>query len=358
MKRNHAIDVLRGYCIVMMITSHVGVATYINSGIHVLRFVSGAEGFVFLSGLVLGMVYKWKLDTDESNSPYIAIWRRAAKIWVIHILTVLAALTLNRYWLHLPDMPDISGYSVFRILWLTLILKIQPAHLLNILPLYVFLLAGTPLVLYQLKKGRVWWLSAASISVFIWTQWEPGLGHWVLPSSGGDAFPPLSWQILFVPGLCLGWYQHAIHAKLLHPYRKVITWIVGIGCVAILIVAAIQTASFQFYNHELWDLYLWERHPLRFGRVIYFLVSVTLFYLMAQWYVRKPKLPQFPMDILATLGRNSLYAFIVHVILAFAISKWQINPDRWLLMESVPAGMIAIVYLLAKYKVGRKFIPN
>ncbi len=358
MKRNTAIDVLRGYCIVMMITSHVGVATYFNSGVHFLRFVSGAEGFVLLSGLVLGMVYKWKLDVDSTYAPFIAIWRRAAMIWAVHCTLVLAALALNERWLHLPDMPDVSGYGVLRTVWLTVIMRLQPAHLLNILPLYVFLLAATPFILYLLKHGRIGWVMAVSMSVFIWTQWEPGLGHWVLSSSGGDAFPPLSWQGLFIPGLCIGWYHHTIHAKILEPHRKAVTLAMGLVCIVILIIAAVQTATFQFYNHELWDLYLWERHPLRFGRLIYFMVSVSLFYLLAQWWLSKPKLPRFLFNVLATLGRNSLYAFIVHVILAFSISKWQPSPDRWILLESVPIGMILIVYLMAKYKVGRKWIPN
>src|SRR4051794_34258312 len=61
-RRNVIIDVLRGYCILMMITSHTGTDSFVNGGLHFLRFVSGAEGFVFLSGLVLGMVYRRKLD--------------------------------------------------------------------------------------------------------------------------------------------------------------------------------------------------------------------------------------------------------------------------------------------------------
>src|SRR5258708_1757472 len=111
-RRNVAIDVLRGYCIVMMITSHTGTSTYVNNGVHLLRFVSGAEGFVFLAGLVLGMVYRRKLDADSPMNSYKAMWKRAGLIWAVHCVAVLLAVSLNSTIFHYDDIPDVRPLGI------------------------------------------------------------------------------------------------------------------------------------------------------------------------------------------------------------------------------------------------------
>jgi hypothetical protein len=357
-RRNVAIDVLRGYCIVMMITSHTGTSTYVNNGVHLLRFVSGAEGFVFLAGLVLGMVYRRKLNADSAINSYKAMWKRAGLIWAVHCVAVLLAVSLNSFVFHYDDIPDVRPLGILSTLWLTASLQLQPGHLLNILPLYVFLLGAAPLAFEMMRRGKTPWLLAASFAVFIYSQWVPGIGRWVHPVSGGDAFPALTWQALFIPGLCIGYYHATLRAAILNPYRRQLLWGLGILCAIVLVVVTVQTPTFQFYNHEAWDLYLWERHPLRFGRVFYFLLSTGFFYLLAQWWQKRPRLPQFPLDALATLGRNSLYAFLVHIIFAFVLGMLQIPPERWLLLELIPLGTVIGVYFMARYKVARRWIPN
>jgi len=52
-------------------------------------------------------------------------------------------------------------------------------------------------------------------------------------------------------------------------------WGLGIACALTILLVAVQTPTFQFYNHEAWDLFLWERHPLRLGRVLYFFLAVS-----------------------------------------------------------------------------------
>lgn len=356
--RNVIIDVLRGYCIVMMISSHVGPDSYINGGVHFLRFVSGAEGFVFLSGLVLGMVYRRKLDAAPAMNSYKAIWRRAAMLWGVHCAMVVGALTLNQLWLHYLDLPNIAGVSCLKVLWLTATLQLQPGHGLNILPLYVFLLSFAPLAFEMIRRGKTLILMAASVGVFFYCQWQPGLGSWAHELSGGEAFPPLAWQVLFVTGVCIGYHQALIRSTVLKNYRSRLRWGLGIALVVVAFGVVIQSTSFQFYDHEKWDLFLWERHPLRMGRVLYFLLSISAFYFMAQaWWTRK-WLPRFPLEVLATLGRNSLYAFLLHVVIGFGLAQFQVPLDQWFAIEAIPIATLGVIYLMARYQVGRRWIPN
>jgi hypothetical protein len=357
-RRNEVIDVLRGYCIVMMIASHSAPDSFVNGGAHFLRFVSGAEGFVFLSGLVLGMVYRRKLDAAPARDSYRAIWRRAGMLWAAHCVLVVTALTANRLWFHYGDLPDPFAVGIPKLLWLTATLQLQPGHGLNVLPLYVFLLGAAPLAFEMLRRGKSLLLAALSSGVFLYSQYEPGLGSWAHALSGGEAFPIPAWQVLFIAGLSAGFHRGLIQSTVLARYRSWLRWCLGLAVALVAFAVVIQSAQFQFYDHAAWDSILWERHPLRAGRVVYFLLSVSAFYLLAQaWWSRK-WLPRMPLDVLATLGRNSLYAFLLHILFGFVAAQFPVTLDQWLAIELVPISIIATIYLMARYQVARRWIPN
>jgi hypothetical protein len=357
-RRNITIDVLRGWCIVLMIAGHTGTDTAVNNSLHILRFVSGAEGFVFLAGVVLGMVYRRRLDAAPALESYRKIWSRAGMLWCVHFATVILGVYIGRYHLGLKDLPSIVELGVPKFLWLTATLQFQPGHALNVLPLYILLLAGTPIVLEAMRRGYTWQILAASAGLLLYTQYQPGLGAMVHESSGGDAFPIPAWQGLFVPGLAVGYHHAVLRSGFLNRWRTLLTWTLGVTVAAAALIVGLQTESFQLYDHAAYDLLLWERHPLRLGRIAYFLVSVGAFYLLAQAWQRRRDLPQFPLRMLAVLGRNSLYAFIVHIAIAFWFASLRIPQENWLMLELLPVLAIALTYLLARYQVARRFIPN
>src|SRR5574342_986285 len=57
-KRDLRVDLLRGFAVFMMVVDHFGGSSwlYLITGGNAF-FTSGAEAFVFISGLVVGMVY-------------------------------------------------------------------------------------------------------------------------------------------------------------------------------------------------------------------------------------------------------------------------------------------------------------
>jgi len=56
--RDLRLDLLRGFCVFAMIADHVGGDSYAHAITGAGEFfISAAEGFVFLSGFVMGMVY-------------------------------------------------------------------------------------------------------------------------------------------------------------------------------------------------------------------------------------------------------------------------------------------------------------
>ncbi len=356
-KRNVTIDILRGYCIVMMITSHISPNSLVNQCIHFQQFISGAEGFVFLSGLVLGLVYRRKLDAFPAVQSYVKIWKRALMIWGVHCIIVLGALVANVWVFHFPDIPDIRSLGVLHAIWITISLQMQPGHMLNILPMYVILLVIAPLAFEMLRKGKTGWLVFLSAAMFAYTQFNPAFLTWGDPNLGGVAFPPVMWQVLFIAGMCIGYHSNLIRTTILDRNRNEITWILGGLVLLMMVITLYHTPHFAFYRHTKWDLFLWQREPLRFGRVLYFMLSVSFFYLLVQ-RLQKLFFTRRVMNALSMLGRNSLYSFIVHLGIAFVVGALMMIATDRVSLELSPVFTVALVYFMAKYQVGRKFIPN
>lgn len=356
-KRNVTIDILRGYCIIMMITSHISPNSLVNQCVHFQRFISGAEGFVFLSGLVLGLVYRRKLDAFSAVQSYVKIWKRALMIWAVHCIIVLGALVSNIWVFHFSDIPDIRSLGVFHSIWLTITLQMQPGHMLNILPMYVVLLGIAPLVFEMLRRRKTGLLVFISVSLFLYTQVNPAFLTWGDPNLGGIAFPPVMWQVLFIAGMCIGYHSNLIRTTILDRNRRALTWLLGGLVLLMMVITLFHTPHFAFYNHTKWDLFLWQREPLRFGRVLYFMLSVSFFYLLVQ-RLHNLSFTRRVMNALSLLGRNSLYSFIVHLGFAFMVGMLMMIATDRVSLELSPVFTVLMVYFMAKYQVGRKFIPN
>jgi len=354
--RNVVLDVLRGYCVVMMITGHVGTETHINHSIHFLRFVSGAEGFVFLSGLVLGLVYRRRVANSVLGA-YANLWRRAAMIWLVHVTLVLGAAGLNgRLYSH-ADIPAVSQFGWKRYVLLTASLQMQPGHALNILPLYVLLIGAAPLALELLRRRLTLVLLSLSMGGLIWSQYQPGALSFV-HASCGDGFPPLAWQGLFFPGMIIGYHYAFIRDRIIAPYRTALLYGLVALTACIAVVVWVQTPSFEFYDHVRWDLALFNRHPLRLGRVAYFLISIAALYLVVQVALGKSRLLQPPLQALALLGKNSLYSFITHILISLPLTDVVGGSQPGIASEAATALTVALVYVMARYQVGRPIIPN
>src|SRR5438067_8457816 len=62
-KRDLRVDLLRGFCIFAMVVDHFGGDSWLYSITGGNRFyVSAAEGFIFISGFILGQAYRAKRD--------------------------------------------------------------------------------------------------------------------------------------------------------------------------------------------------------------------------------------------------------------------------------------------------------
>jgi hypothetical protein len=93
--------------------------------------------------------------------------------------------------------PELAhGLSSF---WRVLFLDALPSNL-NILPLYMVLLRGFPLI-YLMMRVSLWLTLALSASLWLLINLDPSINfpNWLDPD--GWYFDPLAWQFLFTLGL-------------------------------------------------------------------------------------------------------------------------------------------------------------
>lgn len=219
MNRMVVLDGFRGLFLLLMALLHFNGLTeswlgYLHHG--KFGWVEDAQGFVFISGLVVGLVYGRKyLRAPSLGAIFPAILARVRTIYAHQaalILILLAAALL------LGEMagPDLAPYreAPFTFSLASLMLISSSANM-GILPMYVFFLLATPFAFWALHRGQVAPFFAAII--LAWTAAQTNLagmlfyqGQLALIEQGVEArfglyFSLLGWQALFFCGLYVGY---------------------------------------------------------------------------------------------------------------------------------------------------------
>ena len=315
MRRDIRLDTLRGVMLVLMMIFHwpgpVRRLTHEPVG-----FVSAAEGFVFLSGLIAGMVYgRVGLDKGNRTLQQRAL-RRARDIYLYHVIPLfvvwIVAISITETW----EFWGAGIPYVYMKPWTTLVsgmlLLYQPMFF-DILPMYVIFVLLMPLIIQQLLLGRrkmvllgsagLWVLS----QIGIWAWSGELLGH-VLPVDLGT-FDPFAWQMLFVWGLCLGFWRLTYDGVSI--FTRPVPVVMAAGVAGILFLVRyrfIPPGAPVAYDHPLVDISTLA--PLRL------LNFIVLAYLVGFVAVRFRRLLTWRW--LAFLGQHSLQVFTFHLVIVYA----------------------------------------
>ncbi|MCR4458703.1 OpgC domain-containing protein [Pseudescherichia sp. L3] len=379
--RDLRIDLMRGIALVMMVVAHTEVMSIFNIFTwERFGLTTGAEGFVILSGFMLGMLNRARLHKVVLLTVSWGLYLRAWKIYRVNIIIILSFLGLayipfiNVFEVtHFTDRFSGTSWSLYPVTpqiketWFNIVLYLQIGpHQTQILGLYIFLLLLSPLFLGMLQKGKVLWLLSLSLLVYgCWQRWPVR----VTAAEFEFAFPLLAWQFIFVLGMSCGWYKEELISFARTPPGKVaITAMVLValilGFVAqnhtnpfmppALLMHTISPADFNAFYHT------WAAKnglgPIRVLNDICLMVTVYLLltwgwqpiYRLAGWF-------------LIPLGQRSLYTFILHVYVVLVVSQFvtfDLWRQDWIMNTFVHAAALGALWLMAKYNVGARWIPN
>ena len=242
MARRVELDWLRGLLLVLMTVTHLP-TWYSSHWGQPFGFVSAAEGFVFVSALLVGAVYGRMARERGMAAMSRRVWYRAAKIYAAHVglllflLLFLVPVAVHRNAAAITDLASFYLAHPRTGLVGGLLLAYDPP-LLDILPMYVVFLAASPFVVRGVRRFGAAPVVAGSAAV--WLTAQLGLGpvlHHVLVAATGvpvpydqtGAFSWLAWQLLWVIGLCAGLASDARPDR----FRPPRSWLLLAGAVAV-----------------------------------------------------------------------------------------------------------------------------
>jgi hypothetical protein len=319
-QRRPELDALRGLFLVWMTLTHLPTrfSDFVNQPI---GFVSSAEGFVFLSALLVSRVYM-RLAMEDESALRTKLWRRSLKIYAYHLLmlalafTVAAAYAVTTHRAAIYNLLDFYlAHPFVAIVGSVLLLYCPP--LLDILPMYVIFLFFTPVVLSSaVRKG--WGRILATSGVF-WLFAQFGLRdlvhnivvhvtHLPIPLQETGAFNLFAWQAIWIVGLWLG----AKSAMGDVPLKRIPGYAVAICALVCLFFIGVRH---EWLGPHLTQQALgmkldkWQIGPLR---VINLVTFTIVFYWLRKYVWRAVSVEPF-----LTLGKASLHVFCAHIFFVF-----------------------------------------
>lgn len=319
-KRDLRIDLLRGYAMLAIIIDHVGGDQSwlfsITGGNAFLA--SAAEGFIFMSGLVTGIVYAGAAAKGLGNA-LVKVLLRARRLYVFTVcltlgLPILAGL-LQLDW-NLPYQ-DVGVAD-----WLVSVLTLHRTYFLaDVIMTYALLFPGAALALLLIVQGYTRWVLAGSW--LLWLLWQIWPQYATVPwdIADNDVFHLAAWQVVFFTALVIGVHRRAILAQL---NRLAPAW--GAALSLPLIAASIGFYHFRYEivaqllpGHDA-DAVLemaFGKGDVRPGRLLVF--GVIAFFAFSGVTLLWRPLCRIAGWLLLPLGQHSLAAYTIQMaVVAFA----------------------------------------
>jgi hypothetical protein len=342
------VDGFRGFFLVFMMVIHANQVLDTNIGKfnhHYFGWVEDAQGFVFLSGLVVGLVYGGRYLRHGFAAMRAGIWRRIGTIYshqVGLILLFLGSALLAR---HLALAPGVLGpYADEPVLFtaLSALLLTGSMHM-GILPMYIFFMLATPAALWLLRAGRLqtyvaisaalWGIAQLDLTDHLLEVLEARLAATGHPIHLGIFFNVLGWQALFFGGLFIGFQMAG--RKLALPFLATPDGHAAfLCCVALFAVLGLyDRIVFDAWFGEAFSAAILAKTDRGNFSLIYLLAFVTDLYIVAWLLGPGRTAPQrlwrkasavlvavVSFRPLVFLGQHSLHVFSAHIVLVYILA--------------------------------------
>lgn len=315
-------DFFRGLMLVIMMFNHLMYfplnslkSTIYPFTYETFGFFTAAEGFIFLSGLVLGVVYTKKLKKQGKLAFDTALYKRALFVYKYHIgsflfVTLLFYIPLyNTYWSDSWEsqrmLRDAPFYTFLKAIFL-----LHQTNLLDILSLYVLYILMVPSMTNLLNNNRHKLFFFCIILLWSFGQFRPQLYLESISSFHFGWFEAFSWQSLFFIGYFIG-YQYSMQKIIPFKFNKILFQLS-------LTIFLLGFFFKHFYSiPKAYDT-LFSVRNLGLFRIVNFLALAYLIYL-----VSKRKSHWFKSSFFIQLGQNSIYVFVYHIGLCYALNPLQ-----------------------------------
>ena len=345
--RDLRLDLFRGIALFLIFVDHIPGNMLSNFTLQSIGFSDAAEIFIGISGYTAALVYGRRMLERGMVIATVKILHRVWQLYVAHIFILVVFTALVAYNTLASEQAVYSKtlrvakffaephLAVIR----ALELRFQPAFL-DILPLYIVLLAGFPLALLLLRRHPLAAL-VPSLAIYV-AAYAFGLSLHGYPGYHPWFFNPLAWQFLFVIGTACG-YVRVTGRKIPAP-----PWLVGLALMILLGSAVIRLS---WTIHGLWETFpavlitpLWpiDKTNLAPIRLVHFLalaIVVVRFVPADARFLRSRS-----AQPIIRCGQQSLQVFCLGILLSvlgyFLFAEWSDSLTAQLVVNIAGVGMM------------------
>ncbi len=385
-RRDLRIDFCRGAVMFILVVNHIEIFSIHNLLVwERIGVVSGGEGFVILSGVVLGLVHRRRLETGSWSQSAGHLLARAFQLYRVSLLMIVSVALLSLLpFLNtevIQTFVDQGSGTVYPLYpswkaglnhWMgsLVMLRIGP-HQFQIMGLYVCLLMASPLALWMFLRKK-----SGTVLAISWILYLANAAFPVRPTAAQFeyGFPLLAWQLIFFHGLFFGFY-----------WKQIADYFRGRKATAVYSVSFLLFLGFLFFTwnnpnpglpswyrlsfissdtfHSLYQSYF-TKNRLGILRLINYSVVMILGYrlLTLAWRPIRRALGW----LLIPLGQASLYVFILHVYLIAIVTsipalqglKPSYGSGALWLTTLVHTAAVLLLWLLVKRRFLFRWIPR
>lgn len=364
-RRIFELDLLRGFFICVIILDHM---QFWPSPFQYMTgqgrlWVSAAEGFFLISGLLIGYIraYKGAKLPLKSVSKHLLMRALMLYVWgvIVTLFVVLVTTLLPGNSPLLPRLPDTTQIaSLLMYLWSVFSTSFQ-SDWIYFLRMYTIMLAVTPVFLWLIRK-KLWWVAAlASLTIYTIS----------LVFKIDEA--TMQWQVLFFGAALMGWKLEAIllwfreHLTL----RRLALISSSLFFLATFALSYFMVHGWSYVENPATSISreayvsvrasvdpLFSNNPMVPLRLLlayaWFIGQLALFHILRKWLLK------YLGWILLIFGQSSLTAYILQaLILPFIVVYVDLGGSFWL------NGLFGVVVLIVisgimRLKLVKQVIPR
>ena len=332
-KRDLRLDLLRGFAVFAMVVDHIGGASWLSVITGGNRFfVSAAEGFVFISGVIVAVVYGERARREGLRATTTRLLNRS---WTLYALAVWLALTtaLLAALFGLPrgvTLAQDPARFVIEVVTLR-----RTFYLVDVMLFYALAMLVAPVALWALARGR--WRLLALASVGLWGAYQLWPGALQLPWRIIDnpVFNFAAWQILFFGGMLVG-HARTVAGRLRPSRRPPSRWreaalpLLAVALGGLIYLHATDAAILGPWvpdgDAAAWLDRWFDKSALPFPRLAACAIVFAFLWTLVSrcWWPIRRALGGF----LLPLGQGALYAYAAHLFVIIglqllALQVWQ-----------------------------------
>lgn len=350
-----ALDIMRGFFLFMIIVNHL---YFFPSVFELLTgrgelWVSAAEGFFLISGMLVGYIYTRKMR-ENTRAAVGKMFRRVGLLY----FWAIALTTIALLWVHLdPGHPTKEGIwwqpNILEYIYKVVTLQYNYGWS-DFLQYYVLFMLFAPLAVWLCVHGKAWLVLVASVSI------------WLFRGQNFD----MAWQLLFMCGVVLGYYLPRIEGwwqARSREGKRQIAWAIYLpaGLTLLASIVVIHGPGFITLLGSHAPAWLTSLHPqlmdwrgasgpatdkwsLAPARLVLIALWFSALYLLVRTNERR--IDRLSFSFFRRIGEVSLLVYGIHSLVVLGVHMYLPADFGFIGNTLITAIILAVFYYIVRYR--------